>query len=111
MIGFTLDQNNRWQVPDWFDELRAKAKDQGLWNLFLPHEYRPGPGSSAVSPLALLAGVLSHGAGWEGRVQEALAARVEGARSPLFASQWLQWFCVKLRLVYPSFLFQVQGTR
>src|SRR5210317_35911 len=46
---FTLDQNNRWQVPDWFDGLRAKAKEQGLWNLFLPHEYEPwSPGLTNV---------------------------------------------------------------
>ena len=37
--AFTLDQDNRWQVPDWFDGLREKAKAQGLWNLFMPHEY------------------------------------------------------------------------
>ena len=36
---FTLDQDNRWQVPDWFDDLRKQAKAEGLWNLFLPKEY------------------------------------------------------------------------
>ena len=36
---FTLDQDNRWQMPDWFDGLREKAKAEGLWNLFLPKEY------------------------------------------------------------------------
>ncbi len=25
-----------WQVPDEFRALQAKARDQGLWNLFLP---------------------------------------------------------------------------
>ncbi|MEZ5573871.1 MAG: acyl-CoA dehydrogenase family protein [Halioglobus sp.] len=46
---FTLDQANRWQVPHWFDELREKAKAQGLWNLFLPEEYAEwGPGLSNV---------------------------------------------------------------
>lgn len=38
---FTLDPANLWQTPDWFDELRAKAKEAGLWNLFLPEEYEP----------------------------------------------------------------------
>ena len=38
---WTLNQDNLWQTPPWFDELRAKAKDEGLWNLFLPHEYQP----------------------------------------------------------------------
>jgi len=36
---FTLDQKNLWQVPSWFDDLREKAKEAGLWNLFLPYEY------------------------------------------------------------------------
>ena len=34
-----LDQNNLWETPPWFDDLREHAKAQGLWNLFLPHEY------------------------------------------------------------------------
>ena len=38
---FTLDQNNLWQTPPWFDELRERAKAEGLWNLFLPKEYAP----------------------------------------------------------------------
>jgi acyl-CoA dehydrogenase len=38
---FTLDPANLWQTPDWFDELRGKAKEAGLWNLFLPEEYEP----------------------------------------------------------------------
>ena len=36
---FTLDPANLWQTPPWFDGLRDKAKQQGLWNLFLPAEY------------------------------------------------------------------------
>ncbi|HAU68437.1 MAG TPA: acyl-CoA dehydrogenase, partial [Gammaproteobacteria bacterium] len=46
---FTLDHNNLWKVPDWFDGLREKAKAQGLWNLFLPDEYKPwSPGLTNV---------------------------------------------------------------
>lgn len=46
---FTLDQDNLWQVPPWYDDLRDKAKEQGLWNLFLPHEYEPfSPGLTNV---------------------------------------------------------------
>lgn len=51
---FTLDQNNLWQVPEWFDELRDKAKAEGLWNLFLPAEYQPwSPGLTnlEIAPL------------------------------------------------------------
>jgi acyl-CoA dehydrogenase len=36
---FTLNPANLWQTPPWFDGLRDKAKEQGLWNLFLPAEY------------------------------------------------------------------------
>jgi acyl-CoA dehydrogenase len=44
-----LDQDNLWQVPPWYDDLREKAKAQGLWNLFLPHEYAPwSPGLTNV---------------------------------------------------------------
>ncbi|MDC0010333.1 acyl-CoA dehydrogenase family protein [Porticoccaceae bacterium] len=51
---FTLDHNNLWQVPPWFDGLREKAKAAGLWNLFLPAEYQPwspGLSNSEIAPL------------------------------------------------------------
>ena len=44
-----LDQDNLWQTPPWFDELRDLAKAEGLWNLFLPNEYQPwSPGLTNV---------------------------------------------------------------
>lgn len=47
--AFTLEPKNLWKQPDWFDELRDKAKQTGLWNLFLPKEYAPwSPGLSNV---------------------------------------------------------------
>jgi len=47
--AWCLDQDNLWQVPPWYDDLRDKAKAQGLWNLFLPHEYEPwSPGLTNV---------------------------------------------------------------
>jgi len=52
--AFTLDQDNLWQVPPWYDDLREKAKAEGLWNLFLPHEYgdwSPGLTNVQIAPL------------------------------------------------------------
>jgi len=44
-----LDHDNLWQTPPWFDELRERAKAEGLWNLFLPDEYQPwSPGLTNV---------------------------------------------------------------
>lgn len=46
---FTHDPANLWQVPDWFSALKERAKTEGLWNLFLPHEYEPwSPGLTNV---------------------------------------------------------------
>lgn len=49
-----LDSNNAWETPPWFDELRELAKAEGLWNLFLPHEYQPwspGLSNAEIAPL------------------------------------------------------------
>lgn len=35
-----------WVVPEVVEDLKAKAKELGLWNLFLPKEYKEGPGLS-----------------------------------------------------------------
>ena len=54
MEAFCLNPDNLWQTPDWFDELRDKAKAQGLWNLFLPAEYgawSPGLTNVEIAPL------------------------------------------------------------
>ena len=51
---FTSDQNNLWQYPDWYQGLKDEAKRQGLWNLFLPEEYKPwSPGLTnlEIAPL------------------------------------------------------------
>ena len=51
---FTGDHNNLWQYPDWSQGLTDEAKKQGLWNLFLPEEYKPwSPGLTnlEIAPL------------------------------------------------------------
>ena len=43
------DPEHLWEVPAWYDDIRDKAKAEGLWNLFLPHEYEPwSPGLTNV---------------------------------------------------------------
>ncbi|WP_100643015.1 acyl-CoA dehydrogenase family protein [Alteromonas facilis] len=32
---------NRWKTPEMMDSLKLKAQQAGLWNLFLPEEYKP----------------------------------------------------------------------
>ena len=46
---FVSDQNNLWEVPPFVRELRTRAREEGLWNLFLPAEYEPwSPGLTNV---------------------------------------------------------------
>jgi acyl-CoA dehydrogenase len=43
------DPEHLWEVPGWYDDIRDKAKAEGLWNLFLPKEYAPwSPGLTNV---------------------------------------------------------------
>lgn len=56
---FHHDHNNLWKVWPGTEEIKAKAKAEGLWNLFLPHEYQPwSPGLTNLeyAPLAELMG-------------------------------------------------------
>lgn len=50
---------NRWQTPVMMEALKTKAKEAGLWNLFLPEEYLPyGAGLSNLeyAPLCEIMG-------------------------------------------------------
>lgn len=48
---------NRWATPPLMDELKEKAREQGLWNLFLPpSEYGPGLSNLEYAPLAEITG-------------------------------------------------------
>ncbi len=56
---FHSDPANLWKVWPGTEEIKAKARDAGLWNLFLPHEYAPwSPGLTNLeyAPLAELMG-------------------------------------------------------
>lgn len=48
---------DRWQIPPQIEEIKAKAKAQGLWNLFLPDsEYGFGLSNLEYAPLAEIMG-------------------------------------------------------
>lgn len=50
---------DRWNTPPIMEALKAKAKEQGLWNLFLPKEYgdySPGLTTLEYAPLAEVMG-------------------------------------------------------
>ncbi|MBI4561176.1 MAG: acyl-CoA dehydrogenase family protein [Candidatus Rokubacteria bacterium] len=56
-----VDQLNagptRWQVPPVIEELKARAKERGLWNLFLPEsEHGPGLTNLEYAPLCEVMG-------------------------------------------------------
>jgi acyl-CoA dehydrogenase len=56
---FVQDPANLWVQPPLIEELKQKARDAGLWNLFLPHEYgtwSPGLTNLEYAPLAELMG-------------------------------------------------------
>ena len=57
--NFVHDQDNRWQEWPGMEALKDKARAEGLWNLFLPHEYgafSPGLTNLEYAPLAELMG-------------------------------------------------------
>src|SRR5437660_10021747 len=50
-------QTTRWQVPPIMEELKRRARERGLWNLFLPEsEYGAGLTNLEYAPLAEIMG-------------------------------------------------------
>ena len=57
--AFVRNPDNLWKHWPKLDELKEKAKAEGLWNLFLPHEYgeySPGLSNLEYAPLAEIMG-------------------------------------------------------
>lgn len=55
VLSFAYEAQNRWQYWPGMEELKAKAKAAGLWNLFLPPAYEgysPGLTNLEYAPLA-----------------------------------------------------------
>jgi acyl-CoA dehydrogenase len=54
-----VDEGDRWEPPSILEELKPKAREAGLWNLFLPKEYgefSPGLTTLEYAPLAEIMG-------------------------------------------------------
>src|SRR5947199_4394380 len=52
-----VEAGDRWQIPPLMDELKAKARAAGLWNLFLPdREHGAGLSNLEYAPLCELMG-------------------------------------------------------
>jgi len=59
VVRFFLDPENAWKHWPGFEDLKQKARDAGLWNLFLPKSYgelSPGLTNLEYAPLAELMG-------------------------------------------------------
>jgi len=59
IIHFNEDPANRWQESPLLDGMKSKAREAGLWNLFLPPEYgkfSPGLTNLEYAPLAEIMG-------------------------------------------------------
>ena len=57
--AYIRDHHNLWTQPPLMEDLKAKAREAGIWNWFLPRDYEPwSPGLSNVefAPLAEVMG-------------------------------------------------------
>ena len=83
-----------WQTPAVVEALKAEARSQGLWNMFLPHEHRGVPGISNLdyAPLCEIMGRVS----WSGEVFNCSAPdtgnmeTIERYGSEAHKDQWLE---------------------
>jgi acyl-CoA dehydrogenase len=58
LLDYIENAEDRWTIPPLLEELKAKAKSQGLWNFFLPDsdEYGYGLNNLEYAPLCELMG-------------------------------------------------------
>ena len=54
------EEESGWDRPAVVDELKAAARERGLWNLFLPGEHGAGLTNLQYAPLAELTGRSPH---------------------------------------------------
>ena len=48
------NEKNLWTYPPWFEDLKAKAREAGIWNWFLPRDYEewsPGLSNLEFAPI------------------------------------------------------------
>ena len=51
---WTDDHANAWTYPPWFEDLKSKAREAGIWNWFLPKDYEefsPGLSNLEFAPV------------------------------------------------------------
>ncbi|OQO93680.1 acyl-CoA dehydrogenase [Saccharomonospora piscinae] len=56
----TREATEPWRTPPIVRELRSRARDRGLWNLFLPGEHGAGLTNTQYAPLAEITGRSPH---------------------------------------------------
>ena len=55
-------EGNPWQVPQILEDLKPKAREAGLWNLFLPDsEHGGGTSNLEYAPLCEIMGRVGYG--------------------------------------------------
>jgi hypothetical protein len=97
--------NSRWQIPRILEDLKAKAKVQGLWNLFLSKQHEEGAGFTNLE-YGLMAEVLGRS---KLGPEVSILSKTGGDRSQHFITTGYQLLCPR-HWKYGAF-GQVRNTR